>query len=176
MLIAARKHHRTVWLTGAALLGVVMAKCFWWNLIAQRLGGAIISFVGVACYACRGLILALPPAREFHACIPGRFSLFFLLVFAKPVAGRGTHAQDFAFWNADNPVKDARPTICRCVARSYRSSQADCRIYAYSNASGMPCRSPCRGRFAPSPAHAHGTELPLFPCRKDPALPLTGSG
>jgi uncharacterized membrane protein len=65
MLIAARKRERIVWLVGAALLGVVIAKLFLIDL--SRIGSVerIISFVGVGLLMLVvGYFSPLPPARE----------------------------------------------------------------------------------------------------------------
>ena len=65
MLIAARKGNRIVWLVGAALLAVVIAKLFLIDL--SRIGSVerIISFVGVGLLMLVvGYFSPLPPARE----------------------------------------------------------------------------------------------------------------
>ena len=65
MLIAARKRERIVWLVGAALLGVVIAKLFLIDL--SRIGSVerIISFVGVGLLMLVvGYFSPLPPAGE----------------------------------------------------------------------------------------------------------------
>jgi uncharacterized membrane protein len=65
MLIAARKRTRLVWLVGAGLLGVVIAKLFLIDL--SRIGSVerIISFVGVGLLMLIvGYFSPLPPARE----------------------------------------------------------------------------------------------------------------
>jgi uncharacterized membrane protein len=65
MLIAARKRQRIVWLVGAALLVVVIAKLFLIDL--SRIGSVerIISFVGVGLLMLVvGYFSPLPPARE----------------------------------------------------------------------------------------------------------------
>jgi uncharacterized membrane protein len=65
MLMAARKRERTVWLVGAALLVVVIAKLFLIDL--SRIGSVerIISFVGVGLLMLIvGYFSPLPPARE----------------------------------------------------------------------------------------------------------------
>jgi len=65
MLIAARKRNRLVWLVGAGLLGVVIAKLFLIDL--SRVGSVerIISFVGVGLLMLIvGYFSPLPPARE----------------------------------------------------------------------------------------------------------------
>jgi uncharacterized membrane protein len=65
MLIAARKRERIVWLVGAALLVVVIAKLFLIDL--SRIGSVerIISFVGVGLLMLIvGYFSPLPPARE----------------------------------------------------------------------------------------------------------------
>jgi len=68
MLIAARKHHRSVWLTGAALLGVVIAKLFLVDLSRSGSVERIISFVGVGLLMLVvGYFSPLPPARESKA-------------------------------------------------------------------------------------------------------------
>jgi uncharacterized membrane protein len=65
MLIAARKRERVVWLVGAGLLVVVIAKLFLIDL--SRIGSVerIISFVGVGLLMLVvGYFSPLPPARE----------------------------------------------------------------------------------------------------------------
>ena len=65
MLIAARKRERVVWLVGAALLAVVIAKLFLIDL--SRIGSVerIISFVGVGLLMLIvGYFSPLPPAKE----------------------------------------------------------------------------------------------------------------
>jgi uncharacterized membrane protein len=65
MLIAARKRNRIVWLVGAALLAVVIAKLFLIDL--SRIGSVerIVSFVGVGLLMLVvGYFSPLPPARE----------------------------------------------------------------------------------------------------------------
>jgi uncharacterized membrane protein len=65
MLIAARKGVRIVWLVGAALLVLVIAKLFLIDL--SRIGSVerIISFVGVGLLMLVvGYFSPLPPARE----------------------------------------------------------------------------------------------------------------
>jgi uncharacterized membrane protein len=65
MLVATRRHRRTVWLVGASLLGVVIAKLFLVDL--SRVGSIerIISFVGVGLLMLViGYVSPLPPARE----------------------------------------------------------------------------------------------------------------
>jgi uncharacterized membrane protein len=65
MLIAARKRERVVWLAGASLLVVVIAKLFLIDL--SRIGSVerIISFVGVGLLMLVvGYFSPLPPARE----------------------------------------------------------------------------------------------------------------
>jgi hypothetical protein len=65
MLIAARRHYRVVWLVGASLLGVVIAKLFLVDL--SRVGSIerIVSFVGVGLLMLViGYVSPLPPARE----------------------------------------------------------------------------------------------------------------
>lgn len=65
MLVAARKRTRLVWLAGAALLAVVIAKLFLIDL--SRIGSVerIVSFVGVGLLMLVvGYFSPLPPARE----------------------------------------------------------------------------------------------------------------
>lgn len=65
MLMAARKRNRVVWLLGAALLAVVIAKLFLIDL--SRIGSVerIVSFVGVGLLMLVvGYFSPLPPARE----------------------------------------------------------------------------------------------------------------
>jgi len=65
MLFAARQRRRVVWLTGAALLGVVIAKLFVVDL--SRVGSVerIVSFVGVGLLMLVvGYVSPLPPAQE----------------------------------------------------------------------------------------------------------------
>ena len=65
MLMAARRRNRVVWLAGAGLLGVVIAKLFLIDL--SRIGSVerIISFVGVGLLMLVvGYFSPLPPARE----------------------------------------------------------------------------------------------------------------
>ena len=65
MLVAARKRTRFVWLAGAALLAVVIAKLFLIDL--SRVGSVerIVSFVGVGLLMLVvGYFSPLPPARE----------------------------------------------------------------------------------------------------------------
>jgi uncharacterized membrane protein len=65
MLMAARKRNRVVWLVGAALLAVVIAKLFLVDL--SRIGSVerIVSFVGVGLLMLVvGYFSPLPPARE----------------------------------------------------------------------------------------------------------------
>jgi len=65
MLVAARKRERVVWLVGAALLAIVIAKLFLIDL--SRIGSVerIISFVGVGLLMLVvGYFSPLPPARE----------------------------------------------------------------------------------------------------------------
>ena len=65
MLFAARKRSRIVWLVGAALLAVVIAKLFLIDL--SRIGSVerIVSFVGVGLLMLVvGYFSPLPPARE----------------------------------------------------------------------------------------------------------------
>ena len=65
MLMAARKRNRVVWLVGATLLAVVIAKLFLIDL--SRIGSVerIISFVGVGLLMLVvGYFSPLPPARE----------------------------------------------------------------------------------------------------------------
>jgi uncharacterized membrane protein len=65
MLVAARKRTRFVWLAGAALLAVVIAKLFLIDL--SRIGSVerIVSFVGVGLLMLVvGYFSPLPPARE----------------------------------------------------------------------------------------------------------------
>jgi uncharacterized membrane protein len=65
MLIATRKRNRVIWLVGAALLGVVIAKLFLIDL--SRIGSVerIVSFVGVGLLMLIvGYFSPLPPARE----------------------------------------------------------------------------------------------------------------
>jgi uncharacterized membrane protein len=65
MLVAARKRERIVWLVGAALLAVVIAKLFLIDL--SRIGSVerIISFVGVGLLMLIvGYFSPLPPTRE----------------------------------------------------------------------------------------------------------------
>jgi len=65
MLLAARKRSRIVWLVGAALLAVVIAKLFLIDL--SRIGSVerIVSFVGVGLLMLVvGYFSPLPPARE----------------------------------------------------------------------------------------------------------------
>jgi len=65
MLMAARRRNRVVWLVGAALLAVVIAKLFLIDL--SRIGSVerIVSFVGVGLLMLVvGYFSPLPPARE----------------------------------------------------------------------------------------------------------------
>jgi uncharacterized membrane protein len=65
MLLAARKSTRVVWLAGAALLAVVVAKLFLVDL--SRIGSIerIVSFVGVGLLMLIvGYLSPLPPAVE----------------------------------------------------------------------------------------------------------------
>jgi uncharacterized membrane protein len=65
MLIATRKRNRVIWLVGAGLLGVVIAKLFLIDL--SRIGSVerIVSFVGVGLLMLVvGYFSPLPPARE----------------------------------------------------------------------------------------------------------------
>jgi uncharacterized membrane protein len=67
MMIATRKRNRMVWLVGAVLLGIVIAKLFLIDL--SRIGSVerIISFVGVGLLMLIvGYFSPLPPARESH--------------------------------------------------------------------------------------------------------------
>ena len=64
MLLAARRHRRMIWLVGAALLGVVIAKLFLVDL--SRVGSIerIVSFVGVGLLMLAiGYISPLPPTE-----------------------------------------------------------------------------------------------------------------
>ncbi len=65
MLVATRKRNRIVWLVGAALLAVVIAKLFLVDL--SRIGSVerIVSFVGVGLLMLVvGYFSPLPPPRE----------------------------------------------------------------------------------------------------------------
>ena len=65
MLIAARKKNRLVWLVGAVLLGVVIAKLFLIDLSRSGSVERIVSFVGVGLLMLVvGYLSPLPPARE----------------------------------------------------------------------------------------------------------------
>ena len=65
MLIAARKKNRLVWLAGAVLLGVVIAKLFLIDLSRSGSVERIVSFVGVGLLMLVvGYFSPLPPARE----------------------------------------------------------------------------------------------------------------
>jgi uncharacterized membrane protein len=65
MLIAARNRNRVVWLTGAVLLGIVIAKLFLVDLSRSGSVERIVSFVGVGVLMLIvGYFSPLPPARE----------------------------------------------------------------------------------------------------------------
>jgi uncharacterized membrane protein len=65
MLMATRKHNRVVWLVGAVLLGVVIAKLFLIDLSRSGSVERIVSFVGVGLLMLVvGFFSPLPPARE----------------------------------------------------------------------------------------------------------------
>jgi uncharacterized membrane protein len=65
MLIAARKKNRVVWLVGAVLLAVVIAKLFLIDLSRSGSVERIVSFVGVGLLMLVvGYFSPLPPARE----------------------------------------------------------------------------------------------------------------
>ena len=65
MLVATRTHARIVWLTGAGLLGVVIAKLFLVDLSHVGTVERIISFVGVGLLMLIiGYFSPLPPAVE----------------------------------------------------------------------------------------------------------------
>jgi uncharacterized membrane protein len=65
MLLATRKRRRVVWLVGAALLGVVIAKLFLVDLSRSGSVERIISFVGVGLLMLVvGYFSPIPPARE----------------------------------------------------------------------------------------------------------------
>jgi uncharacterized membrane protein len=65
MLVAARKKNRLVWLVGAVLLGVVIAKLFLIDLSRSGSVERIVSFVGVGLLMLVvGYFSPLPPARE----------------------------------------------------------------------------------------------------------------
>jgi len=65
MLIAARNKNRLVWLVGASLLGVVIAKLFLIDLSRSGSVERIVSFVGVGILMLIvGYFSPLPPARE----------------------------------------------------------------------------------------------------------------
>ncbi|MGO9934110.1 MAG: DUF2339 domain-containing protein [Steroidobacteraceae bacterium] len=65
MLLAARQKNRLVWLVGAVLLGVVIAKLFLVDLSRSGSVERIVSFVGVGVLMLVvGYFSPLPPARE----------------------------------------------------------------------------------------------------------------
>jgi uncharacterized membrane protein len=68
MLIASRIRNRTVWLTGAVLLGVVVIKLFLVDLASVGTVERIVSFVGVGLLMLVvGYFSPLPPATEVRA-------------------------------------------------------------------------------------------------------------
>jgi uncharacterized membrane protein len=65
MLFATRKGSRMVWVLGATLLGVVIAKLFLIDLSRSGSVERIVSFVGVGLLMLIvGYLSPLPPARE----------------------------------------------------------------------------------------------------------------
>ena len=65
MLVAGRRRNRLVWLVGAALLSVVIAKLFLVDLSKVGSVERIVSFVGVGLLMLIvGYFSPLPPARE----------------------------------------------------------------------------------------------------------------
>jgi uncharacterized membrane protein len=65
MLVAGRRRNRLVWLVGAALLAVVIAKLFLVDLSKVGSVERIVSFVGVGLLMLIvGYFSPLPPARE----------------------------------------------------------------------------------------------------------------
>jgi len=65
MLAATRSGNRVVWLVGAVLLGVVIAKLFLVDLSRSGSVERIVSFVGVGLLMLVvGYFSPLPPARE----------------------------------------------------------------------------------------------------------------
>ena len=68
MLVATQKRNRLVWLVGAALLGVVIAKLFLIDLSRSGSVERIVSFVGVGLLMLVvGYFSPLPPARESNS-------------------------------------------------------------------------------------------------------------
>jgi uncharacterized membrane protein len=67
MLIAARRRWRSVWLTGAALMIVVVAKLFLVDLSSVGTIARIASFLSVgALLLATGYFAPLPPRRELE--------------------------------------------------------------------------------------------------------------
>jgi len=106
--------------------------------------------------------------------IPGRFSLFFLLVFASRLPAEALTPQDFAFGMPIIPVKDAAAYRLSLPLPVYRSSQADLSDLRIFNAGGIAVPFTLSRSVAPSPAHAHGTELPLFPLPQGSRIAIDG--
>ncbi len=101
MLAATRTHARVVWLTGAGLLGVVIAKLFLVDLSHIGTVERIISFVGVGLLMLViGYFSPLPPAAEpdesqKHAS--PRMKVFLTLLAATSTLAAGTSQKDFAY-------------------------------------------------------------------------------
>jgi uncharacterized membrane protein len=65
MMVATRRRYRTVWIVGAALLAVVIAKLFLIDLSRTGSVERIVSFVGVGLLMLVvGYFSPLPPASE----------------------------------------------------------------------------------------------------------------
>ncbi len=65
MLLAARRHRRMMWLVGASLLGVVVAKLFLVDLSRTGSIERIVSFVGVGVLMLVvGYYSPMPPAAK----------------------------------------------------------------------------------------------------------------
>ncbi|HNZ57021.1 MAG TPA: DUF2339 domain-containing protein, partial [Methylophilaceae bacterium] len=65
MLLAHKKHHRTLWLVGAGLMGLVVAKLFLLDLGQHGSINRIISFIGAGIMLLiMGYFVPIPPAEN----------------------------------------------------------------------------------------------------------------
>jgi len=68
MVLGARRGHRAVWMTGAGLMGLVVAKLFLVELGGRGTVERIISFIAVgALLLVVGYLAPAPPRQREHA-------------------------------------------------------------------------------------------------------------
>jgi hypothetical protein len=103
-----------------------------------------------------------------------RFSLFALLLFVSQLQAETLTPLDFAFGMPIIPAKEAAAYRLSLSLPVYQNSRADLSDLRVFNAGGIAVPFTLSRPVAPSPARAHGTELPLFPLPQGSRIAIDG--